>query len=198
MGDFFKAVFGRYAGPLFLVLGLTVMFITFTVMGVNFIPVLTILVALSPAWIPLTLFHIFFERWQDYTGLKFQDDNGRVTLWIKPPQDVLKSPEAMEAVFSQLYNSYARDNLIQTYIDGKRPLTFSFEIASVDGEVRFYANLPKKKVKNAFESLLYSQYPGIEIVELAVDYTGEVKNDLSVHDFMGFRFVKKEDEVMAV
>ena len=198
MGDFFKAVFGRYAGPLFLVLGLSVMFITFTFMEVNFIPVLTILAALSPAWIPYTLFYIFFGRWREYIELKFQDDNGRVTLWIKPPQDVFKSPEAMEAVFAQLYNSYARDNLVQAYIDGKHPLTFSFELASVNGEVRFYANLPRKKVKNAFESLLYSQYPGIEIVEEIVDYTAEVKNDLSVHDFMGFRFVKKEDEVLPI
>ncbi len=198
MGNFFKAVFGRYAGPLFLVIGLALMLVTFTVVGVNFIPVLTLIVALSPLWVPIGLFQIFFERWQDYTGLKFQDDNGRVTLWIKPPQDVFKSPEAMEAVFAQLYNSYARDNLVQSYIDGKRPLTFSFELASVNGEVRFYANLPRKKIKNAFESLLYSQYPGIEIVEEVVDYTAEVKNDLSVHDFMGFRFVKKEDEVLPI
>lgn len=198
MGDFFGAVFGRFAGPLFLVLGLGVMFVTFTVMGVNFLPVLTLLVALSPAWIPLALFHIFFERWQDYTGLKFQDYNGRVTLWIKPPQEVFKSPEAMEAVFAQIWNSYARDNLVQTYIDGKRPLTYSFEIASVGGEVRFYANVPRVKAKNSLESMLYAQYPGIEIVEEVVDYTSEVKNDLSVHDFMGFRFVKKEDEFMPI
>lgn len=198
MGDFFKAVFGRYAGKLFLVLGLCMMFITFTMVGVNFIPMLTILAALSPAWVPYTLFFIFFNRWKEYIELKFQDDNGRVTLWIKPPQEVFKSPEAMEAVFAQLHNSYARDNLIQTYIDGKHPLTFSFELASVNGEVRFYANLPKKKVKNAFESLLYSQYPGIEIVEEVVDYTAEVKNDLDKHDFMGFRFVKKEDEIFPI
>lgn len=198
MGDFFKAVFGRYAGPLFLVLGLGVILITFTVAGVNFFPVLTLLVALSPAWIPITLFHIFFERWQDYTGLKFQDDNGRVTLWIKPPQEVFKSPEAMEAVFAQIHNTYSRDNLVQTYIDGKRPLTYSFEIANVGGEVRFYVNVPKKKVKNAIESMLYSQYPGIEIVEEIVDYTAEVKNDLSVHDFMAFHFVKREDDVLPI
>ena len=198
MGDLFGAIFGRYAGKLFLLLGLGVIIYLFTATGVNPIPVLTLLVALSPIWVPLTLFHIFFDRWQDYTGLKFQDNQGRVTLWIKPPQEVFKSPGAIESVFSQLYTSYARDNLIQTYIDGKRPLTFSFELASVDGEVRFYANVPRVKVKNALESLLYANYPGIGIVELPVDYTAEVKNDLEKHDFMGFHFVKKEDEVMPI
>ena len=130
MGDFFKAVFGAAAGPLLLCVGLGMMFFMFWTLDVNFIPALSFLVALSPIWVPVALFHIFFERWQDYTSLKFQDDNGRVTLRIKPPQDVFKSPEAMESIFAQIYNSYSRDNLVQAYIDGKRPLTFSFEIAS--------------------------------------------------------------------
>jgi hypothetical protein len=199
MGDLFKVIFGRYAGKLFLLLGLGMLLYLFTSTGVNPVPVLTLLVALSPIWVPITLFYIFFERWQDYTGLKFQDNQGRVTLWIKPPQEVFKSPEAMESVFSQLYNSYSRDNLIQSYIDGKRPLTFSFELASVNGEVRFYANVPRVKVKNALETLLYANYPGIEVVELPVDYTAEVKNDLEKHDFMAFHFVKKgKEEVLPI
>lgn len=198
MGDFFKAIFGAAAGPLLLCAGFGVMFYTFWVLDVNFVPALSFLVALSPIWVPVALFHIFFERWQDYTSLKFQDDNGRVTLRIKPPQDVFKSPEAMESIFAQIYNSYSRDNLVQAYIDGKRPLTFSFEIASIGGEVRFYANVPRKKVKNALESQLYAQYPGIEVTEEIVDYTAEVKNDLTKHDFMGFHFVKKDDEVLPI
>lgn len=198
MGDFFKAIFGAAAGPLLLVAGLGMMLFTLYTLDVNFAPGLSFLVALSPIWVPITLFHIFFERWQDYTGLKFQDDNGRVTLRIKPPQDVFKSPEAMESVFAQIYNSYSRDNLVQAYIDGKRPLTFSFELASIGGEVRFYANVPRKKVKNALESQLYAQYPGIEVVEEVIDYTAEVRNDLDNYDFMGFHFVKKEDEVLPI
>jgi hypothetical protein len=198
MGDLFGAVFGAVAGPLLLCLGLGVLFSAFWITGVNPIPMLSFLVVLSPIWVPLSLFYIFFERWQDYTGLKFQDDNGRVTLRIKPPQEVFKSPEAMEAVFAQLYNSYSRDNLVQSYIDGKRPLTFSFEIAFVQGEVRFYANVPRKRIKNLLEAQLYAQYPGIEVVEEVIDYTAEVKNDLNVHDWMAFHFTKKENEVLPI
>jgi hypothetical protein len=198
MGDLFKALFGSVAGPLFLFLGLGVFLFTMSVMKVDFVPILSFLVALSPIWVPVTLFHIFFDRWQDYTGLKFQDDNGRVTLRIKPPGEVFKSPEVMESVFSQLFNSYARDNLVQAYIDGKRPLTFSFEMAFVNGEVRLYANVPRKKIKNALEALLYAHYPGIEVTEEPVDYTAEVRNDLSKHDFMSFHFVKKENEVFPI
>ncbi|MEN9920318.1 MAG: hypothetical protein RL538_211 [Candidatus Parcubacteria bacterium] len=198
MGDLFKALFGAVAGPLLLALGFGVLFFVFWQTGVDPVPMFSFLIALSPIWIPLSLFYIFFERWQDYTGLKFQDDNGRVTLRIKPPQEVFKSPEAMEGVFAQIFNSYSRDNLVQAYVDGKRPLTYSFEIANVGGEVRFYANVPRKKVKNHLEAVLYANYPGIEITEEVVDYTAEVKNDLDKHDFMAFHFVKKDDEVLPI
>ena len=199
MGDLFKALFGSIAGPLFLFLGVGVILYMLSVMNVDFIPILSFIVALSPIWVPVTLFYIFFDRWQDYTGLKFQDDNGRVTLRIKPPGEVFKSPEAMESVFAQLFNSYSRDNLVQTYIDGKRPLTYSFEMANVGGEVRFYANVPRKKTKNALEALLYAHYPGIEVTEETIDYTAEVRNDLEKHDFMAFHFVKKgKDEVLPI
>ena len=198
MGDLFKAVFGVIAGPMFLFLGLGIFIFTLYSANVDPVPIFSFIVALSPIWVPVTLFHIFFDRWQDYTGLKFQDDNGRVTLRIKPPQEVFKSPEAMESVFAQIYNSYARDNLVQTYIDGKRPLTYSFELANVGGEVRMYINVPRKKVKNAVEAQLYAQYPGIEVIEEPLDYTAEVRNDLDKHDFMGFHFVKKENEVLPI
>lgn len=198
MGGLFTAIFGAIAGPLFLFLGLGIFIGTLYAMGLNPIPVFSFIVAVSPIWVPVTLFYIFFDRWGDYVFLKFQDDNGRVTLRIRPPQEVFKSPEAMEAVFAQIYQSYARDNLIQTYIDGKRPLTFSFELANVDGEVRFYINVPRKKVKNALEAQLYAQYPGIEVIEEPIDYTAEIKNDLDTHDFMSFHFVKKAEEVVPI
>ena len=198
MGDLFGVIFGAIAGPLFLALGLGGFVAMLYIMGLNPVPIFSFIVALSPIWVPVTLFHIFFERWTDYVGLKFQYDNGRVTLRIKPPQEVFKSPEAMESVFAQIFNSYSRDNLVQTYIDGKRPLTYCFEIANVDGEVRFYANLPRKKVKNAFEAQLYAQYPGIEVIEEQIDYTAEVRNDLDKHDFMSFHFTKKEDPVLPI
>lgn len=198
MGDFFTTLFGAFAGPLFLFLGLGILLFTLHSVHVDIIPVLSFIVAFSPIWVPFTLYQLLYERWQDFTGLKFQDDNGRVTLRIKPPQEVFKSPEAMESVFSQIYNSYSRDNLVQAYIDGKRPLTYSFEIANVNGEVRFFINVPKKKVKNAVEAQLYAQYPGIEITEELIDYTAEVRNDLSNYDYMSFHFVKKENEVFPI
>jgi hypothetical protein len=88
---------------------------------------------------------------------------------------------------------------MQTYLDGKSPLTTSFELVSIGGEVRFYINVPTKKVKNAMESQLYAQYPGIEVIEEDMDYVDEVRWDPEKYDYMAFHVVKKEkDDVMPI
>ncbi len=198
MGDLFKAIFGTIAGPLFLIAGIGIIFFTFRTINVDFLPVLTLIVALSPLWLPISLFYLTFDRWVEFVQLKFQDTQGRVTLRIKLPQDVFKSPEAMESVFTQIFNPNPSDNLLQTFIDGKHPLTSCFELVSVGGEVRFYANVPRKKVKNALEAQLYAQYPGIEVVEETIDYTAEIKNDLNLYEWMSFHIGKKGDEVLPI
>jgi hypothetical protein len=136
--------------------------------------------------------------WMWSVGEKFKYDNGRTTLRIKLPQEVLKSPEAMESVLTQIHNANGPDNLMQTYLDGKRPLVSSLELASIGGEVRFYANVPTKKVKNALESNLYAQYPGIEVSEELIDYTAEIKWDEKKIDVLSFHVTKKEDEVLPI
>jgi hypothetical protein len=198
MAEFFKTLLGSFAGPLLLSFGLGLMLFTFNLLNVDLIPILSFIVASSPVWLPVSLFFITYERWVDAVQLKFQDTQGRVTLRIKPPQDVFKSPEAMESVLTHIFNPNPADNIAQTYIDGKFPLTSSLEIVSTGGEVRFYANVPKKKVKNALEAQLYAQYPGIEITEEPIDYTAEVKNDLNIHDWMSFHITKKKDQVLPI
>lgn len=156
------------------------------------------MVSLTPIWLPLGLFYITFERWMYYVQNKFADSQGRTTLRINLPQEVFKSPEAMEAVLSQMQQSNSQDNLMQTYIDGKTPLTSSLEIASIGGDVRFYLNVPTKKVKNSVEAALYAQYPGIELIEEDFDYTDEISWDPDKYEYMGFHMGKKEDQVLPI
>jgi hypothetical protein len=130
----------------------------------------------------------------DYVQMKFAIDNGRTTLRIMLPPTVLKSPAAMEAVFTQIHNVSSSDNLFQTYIDGKHPLMFSFELVSIGGDVRFYINVPTKKTKNAVEAQLYAYYPGVEVMEEQIDYTGEVTWNPDEWEMMSFRIGKKEDQ----
>tara|TARA_B100000508_G_C11462606_1_gene279955 strand:+ start:2021 stop:3340 length:1320 start_codon:yes stop_codon:yes gene_type:complete len=198
MGDPFKIIFGAIAGPIFLVVGFGVIYYTFSLLNIDLEPILSIILALSPIWLPAVFFYILFEQWLEFAREKFKYENGRVTLRIKLPQEVLKSPEAMESVFSQIHNPNGPDNLWQTYIDGKHPLVSSFELASIGGEVRFYVNVPKKKIKNALEAQLYAQYPGVEITEELIDYAAEVVWDEEKWEMMSFHIVKKDDDVLPI
>ncbi len=164
----------------------------------DFSAVASVMVSLTPIWLPLALFYITFDRWMNYVRLKFALYNGRTTLRIHLPPEVLKSPEAMESVMAQIHNTQNADNLMQTYIDGKHPLTFSFELVSIGGEVRFYINVPTKKTKNAVEAQLYAQYPGIEVVEEEIDYTDEISWNPEKYEYMAFHVGKKEDEVFPI
>jgi len=198
MSDLFKILFSSIAGPLLLFVGLFIMYKTFNLLGVELGPIMSVALALTPVWLPFTLFYLTHEAWMYYVRMKFEVNNGRSLLRIHLPQDVFKSPEAMESVFSQVHNANNPDNLMQAYLDGKHPLTYSFELVSIGGEVRFYLNVPTKKVKNAIEAQLYAQYPGIEVTEEQFDYVDEIVWDPEKYEMMAFHVCKKEDEVFPI
>ncbi len=198
MGSVPRSIFGAIMIPLFLFIAFGIMSFTFKIMNVDLKPIITIVIALTPIWLPFTLFYITFEMWMWAVREKFKFENGRTTLRIKLPQEVLKSPEAMESILTQIHNPNSPDNLMQTYLDGKHPLVTSLELVSIGGEVRFYANVPTKKVKNALEAQLYAQYPGIEVIEEPIDYTAEVQWDPKKWDLISFHIVKKEDEIFPI
>lgn len=198
MSDMFKAMLGFLAAPVLIIIAILVMRTTFEIMGVNIEPMLSIIIALTPIWLPFLLFWLLYEKWMEYAHHKFMHQQGRTTLRIKLPSEVFKSPEAMENVLAQVHNVQSPDNLWQTYIDGKHPLVMSLEIVSVGGDVRLYINCPTKKVKNAVESQLYAQYPGVEVVEEEIDYTASVTPDLKEHDLFAFWMKQKGDEELPI
>lgn len=198
MSDFFKLLFGLIAGPLIILIAFGVLYLIFTKAGLDVEPVISIVIFLTPLWLPYVLFHLTYDQWKDYIKLKWRLDNGRTTLRIKLPQEVMKSPEAMEAVFSYIYNPSGADNLYQTFIDGKHPLIFSFELVSHGGEVRFYVNVPKKRTKNSVEAQLYAHYPGIEVTEETIDYAAEIKWDPEKYEYMAFHIGKKDDQIFPI
>lgn len=185
-------------GPLAAMIAFSFLALGLFVLGISSGSVFSIFIALIPVWLPLVLFFIFFNKWVDMVGAAFYLNQGRTTLRVRLPPAVMKSPEAMEFVIAQIHNTANPDNLMQTYRDGKRPLPFSFEIASIGGEVRFYVNVPTKKTKNAFESNLYSQYPGVEVIEEAVDYAAEIPLDYKSagYEIFAAHMGKKKDGIL--
>ncbi len=184
--------------PVFLVLGFLMLYFILTVVGVDISAAVSFALLTAPIWLPLTLFYLTFERWMWFVRLKYAVENGRTTLRVKLPQEVFKSPEAMESVLNQTYNPASVSNLMEAYLQGKHPLVVSLEIASIGGEVRFYVNVPTKKVKNVIEAQFYAQYPGIEIVEEPIDYAAEVKWEPDKMDLMSFHIGKKKDDILPI
>ena len=192
MTDVFKALFGVVAVPVLFALAVLLFSLSVRLLGVDVAPVIAVVVALTPLWLPWVLFFLSYQYWIAYVRSAFAVSQGRVTLRIKLPQEVLKSPQAMESVFSQIHMPAASDNPYNGWFEGKSSLTFSFELVSIGGEVRFYINVPRKKIKNAIEAQLYAQYPGIEIVEEVIDYTAEIPWNPEKYEYMSFRMNKTE------
>lgn len=192
MAEIFKAIFTSVAAPVLLIFGFLLFFYILTLVNVDPGPVFSVVISLTPIWLPLALFTVAFDRWMYYVTNKYAYENGRTTLRLKLPQEVFKSPEAMESVLTQIHTTQSPDNIFQTYLDGKTPLTNSLELVSIGGEVRFYINVPTKKVKNALEAALYAQYPGIEVIEEDFDYVDEIVWDPNKHEYFVFHMVKKE------
>jgi len=75
----------------------------------------------------------------------------------------------MEMVLNTLHQPGGEGTWIARIWKGQTRSHFSLEIISVEGKVRFFI-WTKPKHRNAIESGIYSQYPGVEIYEVE-DYT---------------------------
>ncbi len=185
---------GANPAIIFIPLGLVLFYIVFKFIDVDSSRTLGYVIAGAPLYLPVVTFLLAFEFWLAYVQKDFDMKQGRVTLEIRLPQEIFKSPEAMELVLIQLHQTAAPDNHIQTYWDGKHPPTYALEVVSRGGDVRFYMNVPRKKFKNIAEAQLYAQYPGIEIQELDIDYTAEIPWDTTRFSYFSLHFgLKKED-----
>lgn len=198
MSELISSIGGIIIAPILLLVAFLVMRYTFATMGIDASPIISIMIAVTPIWLPFVLFWLFYEKWMDYTHVKFRVGQGRTTLRIKIPVETFKSPEAMENMLTQVHMIKSADNLMQTYLDGKRPLIMSLEIVSIGGDVRLYINCATKQVKNVVEAQLYAQYPGIEVVEEEFDYTAEITADFEKYDMFSLQMKQKGEEVFPI
>ncbi len=192
--ELFDVLFTVVAGPVLVLLVIVIMYVAVSKLNIDLRPAISILIATGPLWVPFLLFWLAYDYWMFYARKKFAIGKGRYTIRVKLPQEVYKSPEAMESVLTQVLNPQSSDNLWQSYIDGRHPLIMSLELVSTGGRVEFFINVGDIRVKNVFEAQLYAQYPGIELIEEKIDYTGEVFWDPNIWEIMSFYMQKKKDQ----
>ncbi|MCR4334739.1 MAG: hypothetical protein NUV47_03385 [Patescibacteria group bacterium] len=126
----------------------------------------------SAYWLPIFLIIIFWKTWINYVQADFFANLDNILLEIKLPQEILKSPQAMETFLMVLSQKGGESTFIDRYWKGQMRASFSLEIVSIEGDVKFYI-FAQKKFKGLIENGLYAQYPGIEI-HLAQDYSKSV------------------------
>jgi hypothetical protein len=125
----------------------------------------------------LLLCTYIWKFWIMYVQQKFLSNMnaGTILLEIKIPREVNKSPEAMEIVLSAFLQSGGVGNWYNRNWKGNLVTFFSLEIASIEGDVRFFVRT-EKKFKELITNNFYSQYPNIEIRE-ADDYVTKIFYD---------------------
>ncbi len=126
------------------------------------------MVRFSPLWLPPVLAVVFFHLWVFYKRLSFLESQKKVLLEIRVPQNVDKSPLAMEIVLSALHQTVGESVWWDRVMIGKMRTYFSLEIVSIEGNVKFFI-WTRVSMRKFVETQIYSQYPSAEIHE-AEDY----------------------------
>lgn len=130
-------------------------------------------------WLPLLLALILWISYRYYTLKKYIADTKWVTLEIKVPREVTKSPQAMELALTAFHQTSDKTWYDRTFSGYVRPW-FSLEMVSIGGVVRFFIRTPAF-FRNLIESSFYAQYPEIEIYE-AEDYVCGVPSNAGQAD----------------
>ncbi len=127
-----------------------------------------------------------YKKWVDYVETKFAASLKYSLLRIYPPQEVLKTPAAMELFLNALYQTGGEGTWYDKKWLGKKRAVFSLEMASHGGEVAFYIRT-RSNMRREIETQIYAQYPGIEVEEVP-DYTDAIDIESGNYKVFGVEY----------
>lgn len=130
---------------------------------------------------PLILFNIFKQSWLYWRHICYYKTLKFTLLEIRLPQDVLKTPKAMEYVLVGLHGVWDELKWKDIWLKGEILPWFSLEIAGSGGDIHFYI-YTQTKYRSFVEAQVFAQYPDAEIEE-AEDYTQKVPEILPNNDW---------------
>jgi hypothetical protein len=118
-------------------------------------------------WVPIVLVLLYFT-WRNYQKPAPTQVTESVLLVLEIPKANDKSELAAEQLFASLHG-ILRDRK-ELRLSGGKQEHLAFEIASIGGQIRFYAWVPKN-LQSFVEGQIYSQYPTVQIHKADEDYT---------------------------
>lgn len=128
-------------------------------------------------WIPAVLI-LSYLTWRNHRRADVIKATESTLLVLEIPKANDKSELAAEQLFASLHG-ILRDKSELKYNNGVQE-HLSFEIASVNGQIRFYVWVPKT-LQSFVEGQIYSQYPTVQIHEADEDYVTHERNHSVVY-----------------
>ncbi len=160
---------------------------------VGFFSMLTIF---SPLWFPAFLAIIFWILWMHYIRYIFWFNQEYVLLEIQLPQEVEKSPLAMETFLTTLWNAGGETTFLHRIWKGQFRIVWSLEIASNEGKIGFYMHV-RKGWRNIVEARLYGQFPEAKVQEVD-DYVAKVPFNLDEYSIAGGEYRKGAPQALPI
>jgi hypothetical protein len=143
-------------------------------------------------WVPIVLV-LAFLTWRNYRRSDEEaDDIESDLLVLEIPKTNDKSELAAEQLFASLHG-ILRDKE-ELKINKGYQEHLSLEVASVDGQIRFYAWVPRT-LRSFVEGQIYSQYPSVQIRLADEDY---VANEVKHSVVYTSEIVLTDDEVLPI
>jgi hypothetical protein len=128
-------------------------------------------------WVPVVLVLIYLT-WRNYQRVDAIRAIESTLLILEIPKANDKKELAAEQLFASLHG-ILRDKAELKQAGGIQE-HLSFEIASVNGQIRFYAWVPTS-LRTFVEGQIYSQYPTVQIHEADEDYVAHERNHSIVY-----------------
>lgn len=142
----------------------------------------------APLWIPFVLFHFALMRFIDANKVAWLQKQEHVLLEVRLPRDTRRTPLAMETVFSSMHIGGGETTWYKRIIEGRSRPWYSYEIASIGGQVHYFVWM-REGWRRPFESYIYAQYPGVEVIE-AMDYSRLIDPSHEPYTMTAFEFTK--------
>lgn len=128
-------------------------------------------------WLPIVLV-LGYLTWRNYQRIDAVKAIESTLLVLEIPKANDKSEMAAEQLFASLHG-ILRDKA-ELKLNGGIQEHLSFEIASVNGQIRFYVWVPKA-LQSFVEGQIYAQYPTVQIHEAEEDYVAHERNHSIVY-----------------
>lgn len=147
-----------------------------------------LLIFFAPIWMPIVLGYWAYVQWVAANRAAGIARFRTILLELRMPRDTMKTPAAMEAVFSALHLGPGEATWWKRIVLGNTRPWYSFEIVSLGGRVHFYI-WTRDAYRRAIESALYAQYPDMEVIEVE-DYSRLIDPSHEPNNIVGFEYIK--------